>query len=418
MAKHEIQPIMESVQLMDLQSSNISPFIKKVTINIAYQKENRNMSYLTEAGMRSLAESVRGCPIVGHFKTEKDDFGGHDSTLTIDEDGIKFKCTTIPYGFVDLNAKVWKQDFKFKNDFGEEVTKTCLLTEGYVWLKQYEELKDLCENGKTQSMELDDDTIEGRWAAMQNGREYFIIDSANITKLCILGDDVEPAFETSNVIPTDNNNGLYFSLQDMLKEYNHFYSINQKQKLLERSSQSMDELKTLQEKYNKLVEEKAKIDVDFALATSNLEEANKKYEQVNKELADTKTNYEATKSELETIKTNYTTLENKNNELTAQVQQLSEFQKTVLTQAKKDMVESFSSLSEEEKKDVVDNLDNYSLEEVESKLSVIYSRKNKSASAADKQEKEKEKSVITAFGLDISEDQIPALAKALENNRK
>ena len=40
-------------------------------------------------------------------------------------------------------------------------------------------------------MELDDKTLEGSWQTnFDNGMEYFIINDAVISKLCILGDDV------------------------------------------------------------------------------------------------------------------------------------------------------------------------------------------------------------------------------------
>jgi len=412
-----ITPLVDSIQLVNLEKSDVSPFIRKVSINVAYKYENRNGSYLTDEGMLELAKSLRGVPIVGHFKKEKDDFGGHDSELIINEDGIEFKNTTIPYGFVDMNADVWYQDVKFTNEFNETVTKHCLFTTGYVWLKQFKELEDLCKNGKGQSMELDEESIQGHWSQMVDRREFFIIDSAKITKLCILGDAVEPCFEPSMIAPIDDNkHGYAFSLNHMVKEFNHFYSINNENNFQERKDPSMEELKNLQEKYNALVEEKSKLEVNHAIANQQLEDSKKAYEALEKELDDLKTNFENVTTELKDTTDKYTALEKENTELKTQNETLSEFQKKVVDQAKKDMVDSFSTLSAEEKKDVSDNLDNYSLEEVEAKLSIIYARKVKSASAA---KNDNTNNITTAFALENSDNaDVPALARALESNRK
>jgi hypothetical protein len=48
-----------------------------------------------------------GSPIVGYYDQETNDFDEHSRELIISEGKIKFKDITRPYGFVDLNAKVW-----------------------------------------------------------------------------------------------------------------------------------------------------------------------------------------------------------------------------------------------------------------------------------------------------------------------
>ena len=44
-------------------------------------------------------------------------------TLTdiIDDEGIKFNCKTVPYGFVSPDARVWFQEFEDTNAFGEKI---------------------------------------------------------------------------------------------------------------------------------------------------------------------------------------------------------------------------------------------------------------------------------------------------------
>ena len=49
-------------------------------------------------------------------------------------------------------------------------------------------------------MELDEDSLDGHWSTNnKTGMDFFIINDAIFSKLCILGDDVEPCFEGASV---------------------------------------------------------------------------------------------------------------------------------------------------------------------------------------------------------------------------
>jgi len=44
-------------------------------------------------------------------------------------------------------------------------------------------------------MELDEQSLNGHWSTdIKNDMDFFIISDAIFSKLCILGDDVEPCF--------------------------------------------------------------------------------------------------------------------------------------------------------------------------------------------------------------------------------
>ena len=93
-----------------------------------------------------MASSLRGAAIVGYYNEEKEDFEEHNKILEISGNEIKLKETTKPYGFVDLNAKVWFQ--KFIDD--DENERDYLMTEGYLWTGQYPEAQRVIENGNNQ----------------------------------------------------------------------------------------------------------------------------------------------------------------------------------------------------------------------------------------------------------------------------
>jgi len=74
------------------------------------------------------------------------------------------------------------------------------MTTGFLWTGQFEEAKLAIEQGRPHSMELDKDTLDGYWSENVNTKmELFIVNDAIFSKLCILGDDVEPCFEGSSV---------------------------------------------------------------------------------------------------------------------------------------------------------------------------------------------------------------------------
>ena len=151
-----------------------------------------------------MAKTLRGAPIVGYYKQEKEDFVDHGEEITIDHDGVHFKNKTRPYGFVAPDAKVWFKDFEDTDDLGNTTVRTYLMTTGYLWTGQYEQAKKVFEDeGKPHSMELEKN-LKGHWATnSKNNIEFFIINDAIFSKLCILGDEVEPCFEGSGVTPPD-----------------------------------------------------------------------------------------------------------------------------------------------------------------------------------------------------------------------
>lgn len=179
-------------------TEKISPFISKCLIKVCYvgDEPNRNRSIITKDVAREMAPSLRGCPIVGYFNDTKGDFEQHNQMIQQIDGEWRLTSMTKPYGFVDVNAKVWFQTYIDDGDTEREY----LCTEGYVWDHAYPEAKRIKESGNNQSMELDEDTLSAFWSKDSNGRpEFFIINEALLSKLCILGDDNEPCFEGSQI---------------------------------------------------------------------------------------------------------------------------------------------------------------------------------------------------------------------------
>ena len=198
---HQSIATINSPQFINLQPLDINPLMSSCQIKVLYIGENRNRSYISKEAATQMAKTLRGAPIVGYYKKDKQDFADHGEQLIWDDQGIHFNCLTKPYGFVAPNAEVWFQDFEDQDDFGNSIVRTYLMTTGYLWSGQFEQAQQvLDEGGKPHSMELDEKSLEGKWSTnIKQDMEFFIINDAIFSKLCILGDDVEPCFEGSAI---------------------------------------------------------------------------------------------------------------------------------------------------------------------------------------------------------------------------
>ena len=204
--------------------TKINPLISKCQIKVCYvgDEPNRNRSVITKDVAVNLAQSLPGSPIVGYFNEETADFGEHERGLEIKDNKLVLKDMTKPYGFVDVNAKCWFQWFLDDNSVEREY----LMTEGYIWTGQYPESQRIISQGNNQSMELDENIFDGFWTKDNNGKpQFFIINDAIISKLCVLGEEEEPCFEGSQITKFE------FSLGEDLKQ-ELFSMMNKIQELL------------------------------------------------------------------------------------------------------------------------------------------------------------------------------------------
>ena len=191
----------------------LNPLISKCQIKVCYVSDepNRNKSIITKDVARDMANSLPGSPIVGYFNETKGDFEEHNRVIDVSNGKFTIKDKTRPYGFVDLGAKVWFQ--KFLDDGQTE--REYLMTEGYIWTGQYPEAQRIIDEGNNQSMELDEDLIDAFWTKDSKGKpQFFIINEAIISKLCVLGEDCEPCFEGANITSPQ----ITFSFEDGFKE--------------------------------------------------------------------------------------------------------------------------------------------------------------------------------------------------------
>ena len=432
---HQSIATINSPEFINLQPLDINPLMSSCQIKVFYLGENRNGTYISKEVASNMAKTLRGAPIVGYFKDEKEDFADHGKQIILDDEGIHFNVLTKPYGFVAPNAQVWFQDFEDFDDFGNSILRTYLMTSGYLWTGQFEQAKLVTQDGgRPQSMELDEKTVTGKWSTnIKENMEFFIINDAIVSKLCILGNDVQPCFEgaaitnsdpaTSFTIDKDSKQTLFSMMEELkqaLKGDNQMANIEKNI-----SSEELEQVTdfTQQEENNSFTqesdnntdvsssfakeEEEEKEDVVDKEDTSESEGNNN--ENDDKEDDEEKKKYSLLEDKYNQLKEDYTKIEQENVELKA-------FKKNVEDAQKDELINEFSMLSEEDKKEVIENKSNYTLDEIKSKLAVICFEKRVNFNSTIQKENEENTEVENLFTLNIEEkeDSTPDWVKAVE----
>ena len=440
---HQSVATIDSPEFINLQPLDINPLMSKCEIKVLYIGENRNHSSITKEVAAEMSKTLRGAPIVGYYKEENQDFRDHGDQIIIDEKGIQFKCLTKPYGFVSPDAEVWFQKFEDTDDFGNKIVREYLMTTGFLWTGQFEEAKLAIEQGRPHSMELDEDTLDGYWSENVNTKmELFIVNDAIFSKLCILGDDVEPCFEGSSVTAPnvstnfskvdDNFKQTLFSMMQDLKfalEGGNMAKLDEEKKdktnetVENKTDKTTEEVKdTETEKDNKDKDKKKNYTKEDKKEEDNPVPAEDKKPEEKKE--ETKTSAEDKKEEDKKDKKDYalmySELETKYNDLSVKYESLVAFKQNVEKQQKEELISGFYMLSDEDKKDVVAHIDEYSLDDIEAKLSVICVRKKVNFDLDDtskNENKTEEENPVTTFNLENAGDSVPAWIKAIQNHK-
>lgn len=166
------------IQFLEALPVEGNPMISKVKIRIAKPGQG-NQFLFTKEVLESAARRTLGLtPILTYYNHYKEDFGEHGQQAVYDKFGEFVTIgETKSVGVIPENPTIfWDED-----DY--------LVTFGYLWTTLYKEVAQALE-GRPQSMELSEENTIMR--PIGDGR-IEIIDTA-FQALCILGNDVKPAF--------------------------------------------------------------------------------------------------------------------------------------------------------------------------------------------------------------------------------
>lgn len=404
---HQSVSVIKEPEFINLSPNDINPLVSNCQIKVLYVGENRNRSYISKEVAEDMAKSLRGTPIVGYYIEDKKDFGDHGEQLVIDGEGFHFNTLTKPYGFVAPDAKVWFQDFEDMDERGIKTVRTYLVTDGYLWTGQFEECRSLLTNTKSQSMELDSETLNGEWSnAVNSNYELFIINDAIFSKLCILGDDVEPCFEGASIAPKTYNLDFQKTLFSMVKDLQEIKSEGRANSM----NTEIIENNNLNLAVNTAEAAAATI---FTEKIENLGKANQE-ESPKNENTITAEQFSLLNQEYEDLKNKNAELQEKYSKLEQDYSELLTFKKNVENEKKDELIKSFYMLSNEDKKDVMENKEKYSLDEIEAKLSVICFRK-KINFASEKEEPEGEPVAPVTYSLENATEDVPAWLNSIRD---
>ena len=435
-------------EFINLQPLDVNPLMSECQIKVFYLGHNRNGSYINKTTAEKMSKTLRGTPIVAAFNKNKEDFGDHGDVIRIEDGEIHFECKTIPYGFVSPDAEVWFQNFIDTDEFDNQVERTYLMTTGYLWDGQFQELKKVLEEGQPHSMELDTNSLDGHWAKDNNlGVEFFIINDAVFSKLCILGDDVEPCFEGSSVTATSSEVQKTFSANQefsrtLFNMMNELTDAIQSKGGLEMPNEFAEQTETVEEtstEFSEVTEEVTTEEpVDYTEAEeAPAAEAEGQFEKKDDDKDDSEKSDDAasdsgdkdddedddekkkpaSKNSLE----EYEALKEEVETLRAEIETLREFKLTVENEQKDALMDSwpYNTLSDEDKADVIAHKSEYSLDEIKAKLAVIYVEKGVQFAAEETKEEESAEEAITTFSLDGEVAEIESdLQRALRETRK
>ena len=436
----------DSPEFINLAPDAINPGISKCEIKVMYLGKNRNGSFIDKNTAIQMANSLPATPIVAAYNENKEDFGDHGEVLHIEDGEIKFSCKTVPYGFVAPDAEVWFQKFDDTNEFGETTTREYMMTTGYLWTGQYPELDKCINQGQGQSMEIDD--VDGHWTTDSNNVEFFIINDAIFTKLCILGDDVEPCFEGASV--TSPEVSEHFSYN---KEFSHtlFAMMNElKSALTKGGSMSKENVESVKVEPTTTVEKEAPVVEEFAenvktnenveSSEDSAEETFAKEEEKKEDKKDSDSEDKEDESDDDSDDSDDSDdkddekklekkheLENQVSELSEQLKELTDkftaleaeaeelrkFKAERIDADKDAMIAKYHMLSDEDKAEIIADKDKFTLGEIESKLALLYVQKNVNFD----EEEEVDSTPLTTFSLDdetIAEDADPMLSALRE----
>ena len=411
-------PIANTMEFIN--ATKISPFITKCYVKVCYvgQDPNRNGTVITKEIATEMGRNLPGSPIVGYFNKDTNDFDGHTREIVVG--GGKFEVVekTKPYGFVPTDAKVW---FEKYNDDGVE--HEYLVTECYLWTTAYPETKGIVEHGNNHSMELNKETQKGFWTNDNNsGRRIFIYNEALIEKLCVLGQEVEPCFEGSQI--------RSFSLNTDEFMRNMYSMITELQETLNKggSQEPMEDNKNVnpQTEFEKKPEDDKEKNAPPAKEDTKPEDK-KGEEKKPEDDKDKKKNYNLDEiPEYQTLMGKYTELQSQfsmlqqaKSSLETEVIGLRQFKLAAERKSKQDMIDSFYMLNDEDKKDVVEHMDTYSIDDIEAKLSIICVRNKVDFNLNQSQQTQQQANPQGLFGLENAvQDNAPAWVKAIRDTAK
>lgn len=161
-----------------------------------YLGGNRNGSFISKASTEDAIPTMFNCPIVCNYDVESDTIGGHDMDIVPTDSGdVKLINLTSAIGVIPAGAKY---NFE-KIEEADGSVHEYFVVDAILWKRSpaYDKIKR--DGIVSQSMEIT--VTEGH---MQG--DLYVIEKFIFTAFCLLGEGVEPCFESASLQLFDRGN--------------------------------------------------------------------------------------------------------------------------------------------------------------------------------------------------------------------
>ena len=338
---------------------------------VFYTGLNRNGSYISEDFAKILINSASGCPVVGLWDNEQQDFTDHSVS-----------DRKRAYGFIPEEPNfAWEshQDY-------DGLERQYASFDIVLWTKAFKEANEIISHPL--SMELNPDTVNGTFSVI-NGEYCFYFTSAEMLGVCVLGYSVEPCFEGAKFIDIEEVNEFkrlfQVDKQQALLTYNNKGETSMEKDEKEKDVAPIEEFTQIRDDDLEVVEEseveaevneQAEPEPESDFSKVELPSENKKEEddfevmkkQFEQNIADLEKQRNDFEVKIQELEDKVTKLEQANYSLT-------EYKENKIKEEKQAVVKNYENiLSNEDIKDL--NIDEYSLQDLDDKLAAMAYRKN------------------------------------------
>ena len=393
---------MEDKKFIQLKTFNnfekVNEDFLKCTISVMSHEQIANGCKFRKDGIERAIPTLDYAPVIGYWKD--DDFNDHGIEYVMNNDGIEEVVRTVPFGVVIKGSE------RFENivaDNGE--TQEYLMADCYLWNRYEKAINKVKENRCNQSMEVN--VVSADYTS-----DYYDIKDFTFSALCILGEEILPAYNLAKIRTCANfsDNKFENEYKEMLDVFKRFSMeggdvLEDNKKIIDNFEENEEETEEMKKKRCEEEQESEEKDIEKCSEKEEEpeEEEMKKKKCENEEEVE-KVNYSeiiaSLKDEISELKEDYSKLEEKYNSVNEELVSLREFkaskdleernakEEEIFEQYNDDLngVEEFAKLKENSKE--------YSLEELNEKCLLIWAKNErnnrKSSKKFNKEDKKEE----------------------------
>lgn len=358
----------------------INSNLGRVKVMVCHTGKNLNYSKFSKESLEKALHSLEGIPLVGEWKENDEDFGGHGGKIEISDEGFKYVETTRPYGFIPFGelANIRFETIMDKDGINE---KEWLIADAYIWYKKYPEVEKLFEGNNNQSMEI---SVEN-YAYDEDG--YLDITEFSFNACCILANSVSPAMSGAKILGySDFKAEFQVMLNEAMSELKEVIEMKyeenkpveteevETEEVVETTEDNTEEVKTEDEFENGDKTDDTEETVDNDESDEEKEEEFKTEESQEIEYQTLEMAYDILKEKFEELEVKFNEVVTERDSLQSKV---TEYEKADKDLQLETLYAEFSELDEEELNGVKSKASEMTVEEVETVLFAMLGRKQK-----------------------------------------